>query len=241
MNSETSLQDLMTENTAKEIAQYIAEHFMLHASTESVDYEYDIHQGKMIDTGDYNTTYKFDVDAETLLGKIINNMKSQDDISQEYINQENKWRQAIIDNINQNHIHTFRETLRSRILKNIQPELVKLEKFEIREIDINPRPDVDFLIVVQRMRPSNENLSPPATESPSQTVSQELLDIHVSTGKSFEEIIAEKKNQKDSRYANVYGAYKRKYIYDIELSIFVDYSLTPQDEFVKLLKEKQSQ
>ena len=229
---------LFTEINAKTLAEYLVDHFCKNAAPSTVDYDYQISGGKMLDEGDdANTTYKFDAESGTFLKEVIDAISS-DDRSEEDYNNETKWLQTIVDIINQNYIDQIRNALRSKVFKNVQPELVPMSPFILKDLEFNPITETDFLVVVQRMIPKDQLEKPQARLPGSVPVNQELFDIHIQTGLPLDEIVARKKAEGDPRYTSVHGAQKKKYIYNVEMLFYVDYSLTPQEEFIRLMKTK---
>lgn len=240
-----SLKSIMTPESAEQVADFMVNHLLENCDSKSdaqvFDYDYQISQGKMLDSGDANTTYRFDTPEECTLRRIIEIMGAMEELPQDELDHETEWKEMVIRRINEYHIDKIKETVRSKIFKNIQTELVRMTPFELQEIEINPKPDHDFLIVVQRMMKQDQAMQTQDRPAGQKPVNQELLEIHVDTGLPLDEIIARKKDEGDQRYASVVGAYKRKYLYDVEMLFFVDYSLTPQEEFLAMMKAKTGQ
>lgn len=235
---------IFTQGNAEVVASCLVEHLCKNAGPTTVDYDYQISAGKMVDEGgDSNTTYKFDAEKGSLLREIIDTLypEEADDRSEEDYAEETKWLNSIIEIINTKYIDLIRDAIRSKVFKNVQPELVPMNPFVLNNLEFSSVPEADFLIVVQRAVPKDQIGMAQSNQAGSIPINQELFNLHIQTGLSFDEIIAQKKAEGDPRYTTVCGATKRKYLYNVEMLFYVDYSLTPQEEFIRLLKLKEAQ
>jgi hypothetical protein len=221
--------ELLDEENAKSIAAYIVEildhdpdHFKL------IDYDFDLSGGTMqnkatdLETANPNTWFKFDALNNTILRQIIDYMKNceEEEIDAEIVSKFKWFRDTISISIESEYRDEFRNKLRSKIFKeSIPAEIVPMDVFSIVSIEITPNDmPYDTISVKKMVDPES-----PTPESVSKDIFQGLAE-----GKTPEQIIAEKQALGDERFMNIVEIKVVKNRYEVELDIYVDFSLSPQ-------------
>lgn len=113
-------------------------------------------------------------------------------------------------------------TMRRVALGNVPRQLVPFDTIRFLEIEIGEACPDDYIISIQKMakidQVTGQFIEPP------QSVNQDLFETHRETGKSFEDIIAEKKAAGDPRYECVAGVLKKRYSFEVHCRIAADFS-----------------
>lgn len=233
---ETDYKSLLTDENAIEVAKWIVESFKNEGNQDSIDHKFDISKG-MMKKVDVNTWYKFDTKDGTVLRKIKEALfpKEEDEIDESQLSDEAKeeldrrnkekfdlvlaWLIKVKNVINDKYVDDLREKVRETVLKNAPPQLFPLKKVEVINLELaDPDPDGDYIIVVNKKGPAGSESGASAA----------LMQEHINTGKDLDKIIEEKKAANDPKFMYVTGAYKKKFAYECEVDIFVDYSLGPK-------------
>jgi len=208
---------LLNDKNVKYIAEYIVNSIgdLEEVFEQSLDYEFDLKGGQVIGKDIANTFYNFDTNDETVLNKIVSYMNLLTDKEvKDRIESFDRFRKDVGEYIENNLKIKLEEKIRKHILNNSSKELFPLRSINILDFELSDKPEIDYVIVVQKN-------APPGVETP--PVSQELIELS-KTGRDFKDIIAEKKASGDPKYRYVSGAYKKKYWYEVRLNMYVDYS-----------------
>lgn len=211
------LELLLTEQNADKIATYIVKRFDQDGSKENIDYDFDLKNGKM-DSTIINTSFKFDTQSGTLLNKIKNMICSLENITDKQNEIILSFLIKIKDILNTKYKNQLANNIRKVVLNNAPEDSFPLSNTSVINFEVGETPPIDYIVVVQKEAPSNDIAG---------GVGQLLMKEHTKSGKELNEIIAEKKASGDPNYKYVTGAYKRKWYFECQLDMFVDYSLAP--------------
>lgn len=218
---------LFSEENAKKAADEIVDRFCSTSDETNTELDYEIKQGRMVQTGDPNLYFKFNIEKEKVLSEYIEFFK--DTISETIYKEESEWismiKQFILSRIDE-----IRNAIRTRLLKNAMEELIPLKSIEIKNLDFTPFAKDNILLVIEK-EVKNEDVS-------FASIRDDLLATQEETGKMLNEIITQRKLEGDNRYFNIKSAYAKYYVSEIELSLLVDFSLTPKEDFIKLMSKK---
>lgn len=218
--------------------------------TETVDYEYDLQKGEIvIDEGEYtkNTSYMFDPEPSSPLRNIIEAFIHDDETRLPEIGDFEKLdeflKEKVSKIIEEKYSNKMKETARVRVLGGAPEEIFPISNFKMLEIslhDFGRKYKVRLMRgikvkkeVLKNAKDTKDILS---NKPRSKSVGEEIADIHDETGKSFEQIIAEKKALGDPEYDEVLGAQKVRAFYDCYVDMWFDYSIKkPESEYNQLL------
>jgi hypothetical protein len=194
--------------------------FANNKDPNALDYDFKLSSGKMICSNKNNTIFKFDTEENTILGDIYNIVADEkNDITKEIYDSISGFCAKVAKHIEFNCKGRIIEKL--RLILKMPEEIMPLKTIHIFNFSIDALPETDYVIVVEKNSPKNHSTP---------RVSDELFKIHLETGKPLNTIIEEKKNSGDTNYKYVQSASKRKFYYQCQLDLYVDYSLTLQDK-----------
>jgi len=202
------------EKIALEILNRICEG---NTDDNCLDYDFELNQGNM-KSDNVNTNFKFDIRKKSILDKVQQILYTEENITEENTQHIIDFLKNIKDVLNKKYKSKLSEAIRQTILGGADKKAFPLDDIEVVNIEIGSKPEVDYVLVIQKMTPKYG-------QTP--RVNENLIQEHEKTGKPLEEIIQEKKEQGDERYKYVTGAYKRKWFFDCQVDIFVNYSLSP--------------
>ena len=205
---------ILTDENAVKVAGYIVDRFNDTSDDQMVDYEFDLNKGKMT-SNEINTNFKFDTRPDTFLREIKDAICGTEDMTKVDGDNILSFLIKIRDILNTEYQEQIADMVRHRVLNDATKEMFPLTTINIVNVEIGDLPDIDFLIVVQKSSPQGLI---------SGSLSQELMNEHVATGKSLNDIIAEHKATGDKSYQYISGAYKRKYYFEYQIDMFVDYT-----------------
>lgn len=223
-----NLKKILTKSKAKLLSEYLINR-MMDDNTE-VDYDWQLSSGKMI-SGEINTTFKMDSKKGDILEEIKNTFSNIEDFDEE----DNKIIADFLNNVKKllekSNFSKLRDTIRKKVLSGTQSEIFPLEQIEVVNIEMGGKPDIDYVIVVNKMSPKTELEI--QKESHNKSVSQDLMEIHSETREDLHTIISRKKEEENPIYKYVTGAYKKQYWFECHIELFVDYSLGEMPEELK--------
>lgn len=234
-----NIHHLLSNESVKKMASYIIQRF-LNATEENKDYEKQRidHDYNLMRTGQMvskpiNTEFLMDADKPSLLWDIINAFYHDDDTrlpTHEEFDRLDDFLEHVIGILNSNYKDDLRKGIRENVLGGADEKVFKLEKVNVIKIELS-NPVFPYSVKVLKgvtledMKKGNVS---------SRGISQELLDLHLKTNRSFEDLIAEKKVLGVEKYRYVFGVELIKYDYNCNVSLYVDYSAISKEEFEKL-------
>ncbi len=210
-----------SKKNAELAANEIVDRLCSTISHSNTELDYEIKQGTMVQTGSPNLFFKFNVDEkENVLKSYLNFFEKTD--KEEIYKEEIEWNKKVRDFILQR-IDDVRNAIRKNLLQNVMKELVPLKSIEVKNLDMTPSRDCGFMIVIQKVVKNDSSYD--------QSVREDIFNTYTETGMAVEDIVKMRKEQNDHRYTNIVSATKKEYISEIELSLLVDFSFTPKEEF----------
>lgn len=215
---------LFTAENAKLVAEEVLDAFEDvndEAGKKVVDYDFRWSQGQFI-SPEVNTTFKFDTEKGTLLNKMMILLCDPDsEPTVENIETFDDFRNKVKYYLENDYKDLFLGKIRDQVLK-LPANVVPLENMQVKEFEITDTPDVDYTLVVEKN--ASQSFTPGL-------FAKEITEIAMDTGEEPMEIVNRKREENggmdnpDNMWAYIENAYKRKYLYEVQLDLFVDYSL----------------
>lgn len=232
---------LLSDDNATIVSTEILKTFIEEANIENIDVDYVLQDGKMY-SGAVNTEFRFNSKKGQLLNK-MSSLMNQTDMTEDLANLIKKFEDMVRLKLDK-----FTEDIKTKLRSNIPldtsifPEDVQedikkiyipLKTIKVKKIELNltfdKNQDGGYTITVKKEAPKNY--------SAPKSVANELITEHMNTGTSYEEIIANKKAQKDPAYKYVTNVIKKYYESEIYVGLYVDYSPPPQDQAMSKVEE----
>jgi len=246
----TVLKKVLQEDKAERIAAYIIDRIDANKNVD-IDYDWNLSKGKML-SGDVNTTFKMDCEGNTELEEVRNLFNSIDDVDEEDEDTINDFFSSIKDFMEKKNFYKIREVIRKRVVGGAKKDIFPLDEVQVVNIEIGGKPEVNYVIVVQKAVPKNElgvtnypemdkiddYINGKKDGKKKESVSQELMRICYETGEEPNKVISRKKEEGDPKYKYVSEAYKKQYLFDCHIELYVDYSLGEMPEELKNIGEK---
>jgi hypothetical protein len=211
---------------AKKIAKEIVDAFVEEANKENVEYEFDIGAGtgKMADRIP-NTSFAFDTNPLTVLhrfklalfDKDLENISEEEET--ELIQDTRKFLDEIKNIMNSDFMVPIRETIRRIVLPGSREEDIPLGDIQTYTVDV-----VDYSSVPDPARYLLRIGKKPDTDVDTEQIVQYVHACQEKSGISVEEVY---ESEKDTElFENIVSLDRgKKYIYDVTVIFFVDYSL----------------
>lgn len=213
--------NLLTPENSSIIANHVAD-IMGPKGTEpnpikDLDAKFDLVQGKMLKTDDVNTWFKFDAQLP-LIRDIIDNglsnpkVEANDELIKKYdafLKQTGLiFRTPALQK-------KIGDALRKNLLGDAPEFVFPLTNIQVNYFEIGDLPPIDYTLKIKKEGPSH---------LPAVSVNQDLFEEFLRSGKRANEVIAERKAAGDERYKYVVEATEKKYLYEVNLELYVDYS-----------------
>jgi len=218
----SKLSDLLIDENISRCVDEVVQAFETKATKENLEMDFHINQGKMAGgLGESNTTFKFDTDKGQFLTEVRLALTEafRSDVDDAEASEEAKLINAFQDKIavalgSKEYNKRLGDILRSNSAGLGAPEwLIPIPEIRFHSFDISSDDEGGYMLRVQK-----------GVDKGQQSVAPELIKIHQETGKPFEQIIAEKKAEKDSRYESVESAEWKRYIFHVHIHFAADYS-----------------
>ena len=226
--------DLMTKENCNKITQEIIITFIKEANQHNVDYEWTIKEGTgKVSNRQSNTFFYFDTKENTALDNFKKALFNEDlaDIEegskeeQELMDDVNIFLQKICKNITEFHFNDLREVIRKVVLGNKSDlHAIPLDDIQILSIDIAdfssvPEPSKYLLRIGKR----------PDTDIDTGKITQFVQEKEEETGEDINTIVEIEKQAGNLLFKDILTIEKgRKYLNEISLYMFVDYSLAEE-------------
>lgn len=224
-----SLTTYLTDASALEVARYVVQKLDREADDETLEYDFHVTHGEMHVDPQYaerNVWFKFDTKKKDAIHYVKRSMYEADcNVAElEYID---SFMQKVCRAIERNHATAVEAVLR-RVMFKGKPMPIKLERCTMMEvIDFSQvRPEENYQLLVHKDVPKSVLDAGEVGAS----VSAELFDINIRTGKGFNEIIRQKKAEGNPNYAYVTCAETKKMLWECQLDMYVNFSLPPLPE-----------
>lgn len=228
----------LTELLTKENAEKVAKHIVNCAKPtdgEKVEFdcEFQMVQGEFI-TDEVNTWLKFDLKDEFYLKELkqIQEEMFKDDPtkSDPEVNAEfdlfDTWIRLVSSMLETRYKDRLSDAIRKTLLPQTTKELMPMDNIKVVFLELEEIPVTETGYVCDKVMSIQKLVSPEAPETAA--VSEEIFRLIEETGKGPEEIIEMKKAEKDPNYAYVEGVVMTKRFFEINIELWVDYSLNPE-------------
>ena len=223
-----------TDENIIKCAEEVVAAFETKANQKNLEVDFSINGGRMSGSmNEPNTTFKFDTDKGSLLNEIrdaiTESFREDSEDPDADANELISFQESICKELGKDiYNERIANVLRSERAGLNAPEwLIPIPEIRFQSFEISSDDEGGYMLRVLKTAGST-------TES----VAPELIEIHQSTGKDFNDIIAEKKAEEDLKYENVDGAEWVRYVFDVHLHFAADYSPCEKTEDVeKRIKE----
>lgn len=209
---------------------------------ENIEYKFDINKDGEIKEKTSNTVFQFDTEENTQLDTFKKMLLNDDnDISKseaEEINQIiTKFLTKISNHINKNHNNEIKNIIRKYIIPSASEKLIPLSDIQIKTIDII---DYSYLPINAKKLlrfGKEENISP---EENKEIIKLLYKKIEDNPEKDIKEIFESEKmvNPLLEKINNVQLG--NQYLYEINISLFVDYSFNKKEALKEIKKNKKN-
>lgn len=225
------LKELLTKDNADKVAKHIV-NCIRSSDGEHVDLdcEFQMLEGEFI-TDDVNTWIKFDLHNDLFLQELkdiqtamYSDTKGRPDSElRAKANLFDTWIKLVSSLLETKYKKQVTGKIRQHLLPNTDEHLMPMDKIKIQIIEISEfgdSPIADKLMNIEKL------VNPKDPESPS--LASEIYALVDETGMMPDEIIEKKKAEGDPNYENVVGVQLNKHFYEVNIELFVDYSLNPE-------------
>lgn len=215
------------ETNIQAIGNLIANTFIKTACQDNIDYDFEITQGTgKLKSRNPNTSFHFDTKEgnplhnmkKALFGEDLKDITKEED--QQLMNDTNDFLTKIYKYITDKYFTEIQNTIRKVVLSGSKKEDIPLNTIQMCSIDIVdyssvPEP-AKYLIRIGKM---------PGQEIPREEIIQYVHEKEERTGENIQDIFQKEKNT-NPIFEKIESLEKgKKYLYDITVTFFVDYSL----------------
>lgn len=223
-----TVNEFLTENRAKSCAKEIIAAFAEKGSNESIEVDFNISKGKMVESLDRpNTWFKFDCrDSGGALQEVfefLTQLWQNDSTTEEDSHKVKEFENLVTDQLRyQVKTGELGDILRRVLFKQIPKAILPIDKINFHRVEFAGEDEQGYLLRVQKFAKVDGDTGE-YSEQP-QSVSKELIEIHTETGRDFKDIIEEKRLSGDPKYKFVADAHLERYIRDVTVILSADYS-----------------
>ena len=226
-----ALKELLTKDNADKVAKHIV-NCIRPSDGEHVDLDCDFQmvQGQFV-TEDVNTWIKFDLINDLSIKELKDIQKAmyaetdgrpESELRAE-VNLFDTWRQLVGSLLETKYKKQVTQKVRQHLLPNTDEYLMPMDEVKVQLIEISDygdSPIADKLMSIEKL------VDPNSPESPGLSI--EIYNLVDETGMMPDEIIKMKKEEGDPNYENVEGVKLTKHFYEINVELYIDYSLNPE-------------
>lgn len=220
--------EFFTREVAEECAKEILRAFDEKGNTESIEVDFNLSRGKMVEPLDQvNTWFKFDCrDSGGTLQKVfefLTELWRNEDTSEEDAATVRRFEAEVTECLREQvDVQSLGDTLRRCVFKSVPAALLPIEQIRFHRTEFAGGDEQGYILKVEKFaRVDQESGQFLDQQAP---VAKELIEIHTETGKSFKEIIKEKRAEGDPRYELVADAKLERYVKDVTVMLSGDYS-----------------
>jgi len=226
------VEDLLTPETAEEVAKYIADNFGESNEKRLLDCDFHLSKGSF-HSENVNTWFKIDYEGKGTLRDIINHISEGNmELTEERIALFDKWKSMISVLLETKFKKTITNKLRKFLLGDLPKEVMPLENMRVDFLEISEKPKHDYLLTINKLLDKN------TFEEGPERLSEIIFRISDETGEDPVDVANRLKKEGDKRFQCVQNVEKRKHFYEIELDLWIDYSLASKEEIEKFEKLK---
>ena len=221
---------LNSNGRMKKVAQEIVEAFIKEANKDNIEYSFDIAKGTgRVKNKQPNTIFSFDTKSGTLLEELkkalfnedLAEIKQGSEEDKKLMNKVTKFLEKMAEEINFNYIEELQDTIRKVVLPTSKEEDIPLNEITINSIDIS-----DFSSIPEPSKYTLKIGKLPDTNIDTAEITKYVHERQERNNKTVQEIFEEEKNT-NSLFQNIIALESgSKYLYDISITLFVDYSLS---------------
>jgi len=235
---------MFSKKNTKKIAEYIVQRFKdskeatRDRENELVDYEYDIAKsGQMTSIAKSNTEFKMEVEEGTELKEIINAFFHDDPDRCPTAKQFDAFEMfevKLAKYIEKNCEEGLRQAIRENVLGGAVEEVFPLPVIKVKRIELCD-PVFPYTVKVLKGKIARDEGGNKTEKEKKEEmegddvrptgIASKMIQCHISTGKSFEQIIAENRAMNNPEYRYIYGVYLNKEWYQCQLDLWVDYKM----------------
>lgn len=227
------------------LAKELIEVFKTEANDENTDYSFTIGgESKKISNEEANTYFYFDTTGQTILhdfkkalfDKDLKNIKEDSPEEKELMEDVRNFLLKVCGIITKEYSEDLEETIRRVILGNkYSKETVPLSTIEVRSIDI-----ADYSSVPESSKYLLKIGKVPGSDINTDDVIIFIQNRQEKTGMDIDNIFSIEKRAGNPLFKNVVAVQKgRKFLNEIAIYFFVDYSIINREEKLKIVKEEQ--
>jgi len=232
---------LKDEDVLTGLVSEIVASFKTKMNKDTVDYSYDIAKGTgQIKTIEPNTFFHFDTDKKSIIDKFKKAL-FDDDLEGLTQSQENmlvedvsEFLKEIAVKIIEDHEQEIRDELRKNIMPGSSPEDFPFERIFITSIDI-----ADWSAFTESQKYLLKIGKEPGAFINTETVVTYIQNRQEDEGMTVEEVFEEAKREENPLFKQIVCVEQgNRYIYDVDITMFVDYSLAEKSmEKLTTIKE----
>tara|TARA_Y100000310_G_C20701199_1_gene830040 strand:- start:6125 stop:6823 length:699 start_codon:yes stop_codon:yes gene_type:complete len=216
------------EDNVINLAKELAEAFIEKGNSNTIEYNFDLSAGR-VKSKEQNTFFSFDTQTGTLIQKFKEVQFDEDlkDISKKDEQQLQKdifeFSQLVCKEISEAYSIELKKKIRETVLSHADETIYPLETVQAQDIEImdyssSPEPS-KYLLKIKK----NQGV-PLSTDK----ITIFVHERQEETGQTVEEVFEEQKNI-NPLFENVEGLERgNKFLYDVTLTFFVDYSLNQE-------------
>ena len=211
---------LISKDTADAVAELIVDSFS-PSSVENktqLDFDFRIKDGKMVDMENVNTTFSMDIPQEHVAKRVI------EVLGDETVDVDDEMRlafQTFLGEVKAG-VEARSAKLRQKVAEAVLGEKDSaVPRLEVRDVYLSNLPDIDWVLSLHKHDGKNFTMG---------QLLPEMIMIHNRTGEDFQDILKRKQAEGDIAYVLVSSVEKKKCIYEMDLSLFVDYSMNASSE-----------
>lgn len=213
-------QSLLNEDNANTIAKFLSENLgegdLNSDPPQLLDFDFKLQKGVFL-SGNVNTWFKIDAPKGSVADKIIEVLSNDKfEPSPDDVVKFTTFLSLVSNLLETSFSEDIKNKIRINMLRNVSKEVMPLKEIRVVNFELNDLPSKDWVLSVEKMVGVN---------SLTQSVAYEIMDQIDITKETPEQFIARKKKEGDPKYENVKNAYKKKYWFNMELDLWVDYSL----------------
>lgn len=214
---------LLTSENAENLAKYIANNIGLKTDEMERTVEVDFHlkEGNMEkkESQETNTWVKFDTKENTLCRQILDFLCDEEVEPEEtLLEQSEDFRQLTEEMLQNKYSDIIKEKIKQTVFPDTPPQIFPMKDFKVMFLEIAEKPKIDYTLSVKKEAPKDYISTP---------VANELIQEHLSTGEEYETIIKRKQEEGNEAYKYVIGVTKNKAFYEVNLDLYIDYSIDP--------------
>jgi len=238
-----NLINFLSEDNVLSIADDIVSAFEAHATPDTLEIDFNLKKGGRIDSEDANTFLLFDPEPESILDQfktLYFSYEIDPDPGKKPTVKQKTASSAVRDFLlkicsavsnTSSLLDRIRKVIYEKGIVSADPRVFPLYRIELLDVDVL---DLSSMPEQSKYTVAIKKMAPPGVQTPS--VAEDLFREHSDTGEDFNDIISRKKAEDNPIYKYVDSVEMKKSYFECKVSLFVDYSPIPQDQFEDMVK-----